>query len=253
MSLTGRFITFIIKVLLKILCKVEGDKLESIPRQGPLILVINHINFLEVPLTYTLLLPRKVCGISKIENQDNWFLRILVKEWGAIPVNRGTPGVSTFKEAGKALKEKKMLCIAPEGTRSGNGVLAKGQPGVVFLALKNRVPILIVAHYGAENFWHNIKRLKRTRVTFVVGEPFMLASEIKTTKDIYQEMTDQIMVRMASMLPEGYRGVYADMKIISDKYIRVNFNTNHFIEKEDSYFNWSKSGSGKKSVKRPSP
>ena len=50
----------------------------------------------------------------------------------------------------------------------------------------------------------------------------MLASEMKITKNDYQEMTDQIMVRMASMLPERYRGAYADMKIISDKYIRVN-------------------------------
>jgi 1-acyl-sn-glycerol-3-phosphate acyltransferase len=100
-------------------------------------------------------------------------------------------------------------------------VLAKGHPGVVFLALKNRVPILIVAHYGIENFWSNIKRLKRTRVTFVVGESFMLASEMKTTKNGYQEMTDQIMARMAFMLPERYRGAYADIKIISDKYIRA--------------------------------
>ena len=221
MTLAGRFITFIIKLLLKIFCKVEGDKLESVPRQGPLILVINHINFLEVPLIYTLLLPRKVCGIIKKETWDSWFVGILAKEWGAISVNRETPGISTFKEAGKALKEKKILCIAPEGTRSGNGELAKGQQGVVFLALKNRVPILIVAHYGTENFWHNIKRLKRTRVTFVVGKPFMLASEMKITKNDYQEMTDQIMVRMASMLPERYRGAYADMKIISDKYIKV--------------------------------
>jgi 1-acyl-sn-glycerol-3-phosphate acyltransferase len=101
-------------------------------------------------------------------------------------------------------------------------VLTKGHPGVVFFALKNRVPILIVAHYGVENFWSNIKRLKRTRVTFVVGKPFMLASEMKITKKVYQEMTDQIMARMAFMLPEHYRGAYADMKIISDKYIRVN-------------------------------
>ena len=221
MTLTGRFITFIIKLLLKILCKVEGAKLESVPRQGPLILVINHINFLEVPLIYTLLLPRKVCGILKKETWDSWFLRILAKEWGAIPINRETPGISTFKEAGKALKEKKILCIAPEGTRSGTGVLAKGHQGVAFLALQNRVPILIVAHYGVENFWYNIKRLKRTRVTFIVGKPFILASEMKITKNVYQEMTDQIMARMAFMLPERYRGAYADMKIISDKYIRV--------------------------------
>src|SRR5665648_550864 len=156
MTLTGRFITFIIKLLLKILCKVEGDKLESVPRQGPLILVINHINFLEVPLIYTLLLPRKVCGISKIENQDNWFLRILVKEWGAIPVNRGTPGVSTFKEAGKALKEKKMLCIAPEGTRSGYGLLGKGRQGVFPLGLQRPVLLFCLCLYGAEKLWHSV-------------------------------------------------------------------------------------------------
>jgi len=221
MTLAGRFVTFIIILLLKIFCKVEGAQLESVPRQGPLILVINHINFLEVPLIYTLLLPRKVCGILKKESWDNWFIGMLAKEWGAIPVNRETPGISTFKEAGKALKEKKILCIAPEGTRSGTGELAKGQQGVVFLALKNSVPILIVAHYGIENFWYNIKRLKRTRVTFVVGESFMLASETKTTKDGYQEMTDQIMARMAFMLPERYRGAYTDIEIISDKYIRV--------------------------------
>ncbi len=221
MTLAGRFITFIIKLLLKIFCKVEGANLQSVPRQGPLILVVNHINFLEVPLIYTLLLPRKVCGIIKKETWDSWFLRMLAKEWGAIPINRETPGVSTFKEAGKALKEKKILCIAPEGTRSGTGVLAKGHQGIVFLALQNRVPILIVAHYGVENFWYNIKRLKRTRVTFIVGKPFMLASEMKITKNVYQEMTDQIMTRMAFILPERYRGAYADMKVISDKYIRV--------------------------------
>jgi 1-acyl-sn-glycerol-3-phosphate acyltransferase len=100
-------------------------------------------------------------------------------------------------------------------------VLAKGHQGVVFLALQNRVPILIVAHYGVENFWYNIKRLKRTRVTFIVGKPFMLASEMKITKNVYQEITNQIMARMAFMLPERYRGAYADMKIISGKYIRV--------------------------------
>ena len=220
MTLAGRFITFIIRLLLKILCKVEGAKLESVPRQGPLFLVFNHINFLEILLIYTLLLPRNICGIAKKETWNNWFLRILAKVWGAIPIDRETPSISTFREAGKVLKEKKILCIAPEGTRSNTGVLAKGYQGVVFLALQNCAPILIVAHYGVENFWHNIKRLKRTRVTFVVGKPFMLVNETKITKNVRQEITDQIMVRLASMLPEGYRGAYANLEIISDKYIQ---------------------------------
>ena len=220
MTLAGRFITFIIRLLLKILCKVEGAKLESVPRQGPLLLVFNHVNFLEVPLIYTLLLPRNICGIAKKETWDNWFLRILAKAWGGIPIDRETPSISTFREAEKALKEKKILCIAPEGTRSGTGVLGKGHQGVVFIALQNRVPILIVAHYGAEKFWQNIKRLKRTRITFVVGKPFLLVSETKITKNVHQEMTDQIMTRLASLLPESYRGAYADLEIISEKYIQ---------------------------------
>lgn len=99
-------------------------------------------------------------------------------------------------------------------------MLAKGYQGVVFLALQNRAPILIVAHYGVEKFWHNIKRLKRTRVTFVAGKPFMLVNETKITKNVRQEITDQIMARLASMLPEGYRGAYTNLEIISDQYIQ---------------------------------
>jgi 1-acyl-sn-glycerol-3-phosphate acyltransferase len=234
MNLTGRFITFIIRRLLKIFCKVEGAKLESVPRQGPLLLVFNHINFLEILLIYTLLLPRNICGIAKKETWNNWFLRILAKAWGAIPIDRETPSISTFREAGKALKEKKILCVAPEGTRSNTGVLAKGHQGVVFLALQNRVPILIVAHYGVEKFWYNIKRLKRTRVTFVVGKPFMLVSETKITKNVHQEMTDQVMTRIASMLPERYRGAYANLEIISDKYIQYKIEPYNQSEKEYS-------------------
>jgi len=220
MNLTARFITSIIRLLLKMICSVEGVKLESVPWQGPLILVVNHINFLDVPLIYTLLHPRNICAIVKKETWNNWFLKILAIAWGAIPINREKPSIATFKEVGKALQEKKILCIAPEGTRSGTGVLRKGYQGVVFLALQNRVPILIVAHYGAEKFWYNIRRLKRTGITFVVGKPFLLASTTRMNKKVYQEMTNQIMTRLASMLPANYRGEYKDIEIISDQFIQ---------------------------------
>lgn len=220
MNLIAKLMTFIIRLLLKIICKVEGDKLESIPQQGPLLLVINHINFLEVPLIYLFLLPRNICGIVKKETWNNWFLRILANAWGAIPIDREKPNKSTFKEVQKALKDKKIICIAPEGTRSGTGVLGKGHQGVVFIALQNHISMLIIAHYGAEKFWYNIKRLKRTRITFAVGSPFMLVSETKINKKIQHEMTDQIMTRLAAMLPECYRGAYKNLDIISDKYIK---------------------------------
>jgi 1-acyl-sn-glycerol-3-phosphate acyltransferase len=113
-------------------------------------------------------------------------------------------------------------------------VLAKGHQGVVFLALQNRVPVLIVAHYGGEKFWHNIKRLKRTWVTFVVGKPFLLVNETKITKNVRKEMTDQIMARLASMLPERYHGAYTDLEIISDKYIQYKIEPYSQSEEECS-------------------
>lgn len=215
-----KFITFVIRLILKIVCKVEIDKPESIPLEGPLLFVFNHINFLEVPLIYLLLQPRNVVAMVKKENWDNWFYRILSNAWGGIPVDREKPKVSTFREIEKAIKDKSIICIAPEGTRSETGVLGKGHLGTVFLALHYQIPILPMAHYGSEKFWYNLKRFKRTPVTFKIGTPFMLKGNSKIGKNIQQEMNEQIMTRIASMLPEPYRGAYKNLDIISEKYIK---------------------------------
>jgi len=70
----------------------QGNAKKRIPLIEEFFQKMQQISKLFLQRESVMLLPRKVCGISKIENQDNWFLRILVKEWGAIPVNRGTPG-----------------------------------------------------------------------------------------------------------------------------------------------------------------
>ncbi len=220
MNLIARIFTFFIRVLLKIICKIDKEELNSIPKEGPLLLVFNHINFIEVPIIYLSLQPRNVGAIVKKENWNNWFFRILSNAWGGIPVDREKPKKSTFKEAEKAFTNKKIICIAPEGTRSETGVLGQGHMGVVFMALHYQVPILPMVHYGVEKFWYNIKRFKRTQITFKVGTPFMLVSESRRDKNIQQEMSNQIMLRLAAMLPEYYRGIYKKLDNISDEYIK---------------------------------
>ena len=51
-----RVVTSAIKGLTHLLCRVDGAHLVRVPERGPLIIVANHINFLEVPLIYTCLL-----------------------------------------------------------------------------------------------------------------------------------------------------------------------------------------------------
>ncbi|MFC1879789.1 1-acyl-sn-glycerol-3-phosphate acyltransferase, partial [Chloroflexota bacterium] len=67
MSLAFWTVTNTIKGLTRILCRVEGQALEQVPSEGPLILVSNHINFLDAPLVYTHLQPRPLTGFVKAE------------------------------------------------------------------------------------------------------------------------------------------------------------------------------------------
>ncbi|MBC8248817.1 MAG: 1-acyl-sn-glycerol-3-phosphate acyltransferase, partial [Anaerolineales bacterium] len=57
MTLAYRVVTSTIKGLLRLVCRVDDAQLPQAPAQGPLIIVINHINFLDAPLFYTHLQP----------------------------------------------------------------------------------------------------------------------------------------------------------------------------------------------------
>ena len=113
-----------------------------------------------------------------------------------------------------------ILAIAPEGTRSDDGRLIQGKPGIVILSSRSGVPILPVAYYGHENFKNNFRRLKRTPMTVRVGKPFRLKIEgQEKSKQAMQAMTDAIMLEIADLLPEQYHGEYAGMVLDRDKYL----------------------------------
>jgi len=113
-----------------------------------------------------------------------------------------------------------MLGIAPEGTRSRTGVLGRGKAGVAVLAHRAGVPIWPVAHWGGEDFWRNLKRFRRTPVSVRVGPPFLIEPLGSMTKTVRQEVADEIMGRIALLMPEKYRGPYAETCALSPKHLR---------------------------------
>jgi 1-acyl-sn-glycerol-3-phosphate acyltransferase len=120
----------------------------------------------------------------------------------------------------EALEQGKILTIAPEGTRSGDGCLQKGLPGIVLLALKSNAPIMPLVHYGSEHYKRNLSRLRRSEFHLMVGEQFRLRVPIgKVNREVRVKMTDEIMYRMAALLPPRYRGAYSDMEQAAEDYI----------------------------------
>ncbi|MGD2155791.1 MAG: lysophospholipid acyltransferase family protein [Anaerolineales bacterium] len=199
---------------------MDDKHLRKIPKKGPLIAVANHINFLEVPLLYTYLQPRPLTGFAKAETWENPILRPIFNLWEAIPLRRGQADMNAIRLALEALEAGQILAIAPEGTRSGDGRLQRGHPGVTIIAQRSQAPIIPVVYWGGENFWSNLSSFRRTDFHIRVGQPFYLQSEeIKVNRKIRQQMTDEIMYQLSAMLPPGYRGEYADLSAATQSYL----------------------------------
>jgi 1-acyl-sn-glycerol-3-phosphate acyltransferase len=208
-------VNFLLRTIIRTICIVDGD-FDKVPPIGPFLLAVNHINFMDAPLIASHLHNRPLTVLAKEETWKNPVLGALFSLWGAIPIKRGEVDRTAFASAMDALKEGKILAIAPEGTRSGTGLLKRGYPGIVIIAHKADVPIYPIAIYGGEDFWKNIRKIKRTPVHFAVGEPFFIRTDTgATSKEGRQETVDEIMHQIAKLLPEEYHGYYTDS--VSDK------------------------------------
>lgn len=209
-----------IRLAARVLLRVQTMGLEHMPASGAAILVTNHVNFIE-PLLLYVLLPRQVTGLAKAELWGNPISRWVAQSWGSIPIRRGEIDLAAIRRALQVLQEGGVLGLAPEGTRSHDGRLRRGRAGVALLAL--RAPdtlILPVAVYGQEQFYPNLRRLRRTPVQVVMGQGFYVhVGEARVTHEMRQAISDEIMMQIASLLPVQYRGVYGDWAP-STRYLR---------------------------------
>jgi 1-acyl-sn-glycerol-3-phosphate acyltransferase len=216
---TRRFCNSVVRILAKILLKLEVIGLENVPLEGPLILAMTHTNFLD-PALAGAVTPREVVIMSKIENFRNPLFGIIVRLYGAFPVRRGEVDRQAIRRSLEVLADGEALLMAPEGTRSGDGRLQKGHAGMTFIALRADAPILPMTIIGGEHFWANLSRLRRTPVKIVIGKVFRFSSAQKRVgREIMSKMTEEGMYQLASLLPPERRGVYSDLDSATEEYL----------------------------------
>lgn len=221
MNLTRWIVTYGCKIGLEGLCRIEKENWDAIPHTGPLITYVNHTGTVEAPLVFTQLMPRKATGLAKIETWDNWFLGWVFTLWGIIPVHRGEADMEAMRKCLDMLSNGYFLGMSPEGTRSKNGALLRAHGGIALLALKSGSPLLPIGQWGSQHFGSNIKKFKRTQVKIKVGRRFFLdARGERVTKEIRQQMADEMMYQLAKLLPEELRGEYADLENATETYLR---------------------------------
>ncbi|HWQ84261.1 MAG TPA: lysophospholipid acyltransferase family protein [Anaerolineales bacterium] len=212
-----RISKWFIQGIVRLFIHLSVQGLENIPRQGPLLMVSNHLGdadaFIGIAVS-----PVQVEMIAKIELYDIPFLGKLMDAYGVIWIHRGQPDRHALQAALQGLKAGRVIAIAPEGRESLTGSLEEGTSGAAYLGLKSGAPILPVTFTGTENrtIFHNLKNLKRSPVTVTIGKVFSLDMQFER-KESLQKATDQIMFILASQLPVQYQGVYSEEKKALDE------------------------------------
>jgi len=203
-------VSYFMKAILSVICKIDCKEfIEALKNNEPMLVIFNHINFLEVPILVTHSYPINVTGLVKSETWNNPIMSFVFNTYNAIPIDRKGAFSEAFKKVLEAIKNGYYTCIAPEGTRSRDGILGKGKPGIIQLAIEAGVPILPIAHFGGQNVWKNMRRLKRTHFCFKAGRPFRIKCEKKHGKEEREKIMTEIMAQIARLLPEQMRGEYA--------------------------------------------
>lgn len=189
--------------------EVDGE----IPREGPLIVVANHLSNADPPLVVgwlTPLLGRPMHILAK-ESLFVGPVGTILRRNGVTPVRAGGSDMEAFRAARAVLERGDVLCIFPEGTRSRSGRLGPAKPGVAMLATRTGAPILPVGISGSDAFLAPGARLPRfgARITLRVGRLFRLTPDQQLSRrQALQAASDEIMRRLAALIPPPYRGPY---------------------------------------------
>lgn len=227
-------VLIIARIIVLTLMRITVVGEENTDINGPFIVTANHFSWFDVPLL-TLYLPDRPAFLVANESTRFWFVRLYLRVFKGIPIWRGQVDRTALQTALHRLEDGKPIGIFPEGgidpqfqvqrergeeitstyghTSRSSAQLTHGQPGTAYLAIRSRAPILPVGLMGTEKVLSNMIRLRRTNVTVRVGKAF-LAIEAEQNMDRVQrrkhldEMSDEIMVRIADLFPPEKRGPY---------------------------------------------
>lgn len=203
--------------------RVEG--LENLPArdQGGLLLVMNHINWVDIIAVDTLLpFQYRLSWLAKSELFAHPVARWFFTNMQTVPIQRGKRDVAALDTAAGMLRQGATMLVFPEGHRSGTGILQPGRGGAVRIGMRSGVPLVPMAILGTQ---HGLRgTLLRKEVLLRIGQPYTIAPTPngKIPPDMMAALTDEMMQQIAALLPAAYRGPYQVEQVTPQPDMRYN-------------------------------
>lgn len=198
-----------VSFLFRKLARINFYNLEYIPASGPAILATNHLSRLDIPLLFINPVRADITALVTDKYLNYPLLRWFTQTAGGIWLDRDRADFAALSAAREVLSKGLVLGIAPEGTRSKSTQLLEGKPGTVLIALRTGAPIVPVGIAGTEQSTGRILTLQRPQITARLGKPFTIPPlDRDRREEQLKYWTDEVMLRIAALLPEKYHGFY---------------------------------------------
>lgn len=183
---------------------------ENMPRTGGVIVATNHVSRVDIPVLF--INPTRPDITALVANKYlnyplfRWFAEVA----GGIWLDRSTADFAAFTKSLEVLRSGRALGIAPEGTRSTTHALIEGKSGVVLLAERSGLPVVPVGIEGSDTATFKLLTFRRPSIQVRFGKPVVFPPAPRENREqVVREQTDEVMCRIAALLPEYMRGVYA--------------------------------------------
>lgn len=176
----------------------------NIPSKGGFIFASNHASNCD-PFILGTSIYRPLEYLAKEELFRHPFARWIYTSFHAHPVKRGNVDFHALKETLRILGKGKPFLIFPEGTRSKDGNLQLGKPGIGLIAYKSGLPVVPAYIAGSSGAMPgDAGKLYRHPVRVLIGEPMRFDDLRREANDrrVYQEISDRIMRKIALLKEE---------------------------------------------------
>ena len=207
-----RTLRSIVRFVMRIIADIEIHGIEKLPA-GNVIVAANHLGRLDTAVLLCVLDREDIIMPIAEKYRDHPIFGAIGRAANGIWLNRFEADYAALRQILARMEQGGLLVIAPEGTRSKTEALQEGKLGVAFLASKSGYPVLPVAVTGTEDrgIVENLKRLRRSKIVVRGGDLFTIdLPRGRGREQAMREATDEIMCRIGVLLPETYRGVYAN-------------------------------------------
>lgn len=200
-----RFFRFFLRTLslLFVDAKVSGRQHFPEPGKEPVILVANHIAFLEIAMMMAYA-PYPIEFLTSGDIPLEPKFEIWTRPYGYIPVKRGQMDRKAMAGAVSVLEQGGVIGLFPQGGIWTTDV-TQARTGVAWLSQKGQATVVPIGFGGTEGAFTRALRLQRPTITMNVGEPIPPAPEKdgeKSRKEILEDYTSTVMHAVFDLIPQ---------------------------------------------------